>query len=56
MAISEALISELQQEAATTRKVLERIPTETFDWKPHEKSMSMYRLATHVADIFKRLV
>ncbi len=52
MAISEALIGELQQEAATTRKVIERIPTETFDWKPHEKSMSMYRLATHVADIF----
>ena len=52
MSINEALIGELQQEAATTRKVLERIPAETFDWKPHEKSMSMYRLATHVADMF----
>ncbi len=52
MAINEAFIGELQQEAATTRKVLERIPTENFDWKPHEKSMSMHRLATHVADMF----
>ena len=52
MAINESFIGELQHEAATTRKVLERIPAETFDWKPHEKSMSMHRLATHVADMF----
>ncbi len=52
MAINDGLMSELQHEAATTRKVLERIPTETFDWKPHEKSMSMRQLAGHVADMF----
>lgn len=52
MAINQAFIGELQHEAATTRKVLERIPQETFDWKPHEKSMSMKDLATHVADMF----
>jgi len=52
MAINEAFIGELQHEAATTRKILERIPAETFDWKPHEKSMSMNQLATHVADMF----
>lgn len=52
MAISEALIGELQHEAGTTRKLLERIPVEKFDWQPHEKSMSMIRLATHVADMF----
>ena len=52
MAINEDLIGELQEEAATTRKILERIPAETFDWKPHEKSMSMHRLAAHVADMF----
>ena len=52
MAINEAFIGELQHEAATTRKVLERIPTEVFDWKPHEKSMSMRQLAGHVADMF----
>lgn len=52
MAINEALIGELQHEAGTTRKLLERIPTEKFSWKPHEKSMTMIRLATHVADMF----
>ena len=52
MAINEGLIGELEMEAATTRKVLERIPAEIFDWKPHEKSMTMGRLATHVADMF----
>jgi uncharacterized damage-inducible protein DinB len=52
MAINEGLMRELENEAATTRKVLERIPVEKFDWKPHEKSMTMIRLATHVADMF----
>jgi len=46
-----ALISELQYEAATTRKILERIPEDKFDWKPHEKSMPMGRLAVHVAEM-----
>ena len=52
MTINKAFIGELQHEAAATRKILERIPTATFDWKPHEKSMSMNQLATHVADMF----
>jgi len=51
MNINDALIAELQYEAATTRKCLERIPENTFDWKPHEKSMSMSRLAAHVAEM-----
>jgi len=49
--IATALIAELEHEGATTRKVLERIPPETFDWKPHKKSMTMGRLATHVAEM-----
>lgn len=52
MAIRDGLINELQHEAATTRKILERVPADKFDWKPHEKSMAMGRLATHVADMF----
>lgn len=44
--------SELQYEAATTRKCLERISPETFDFKPHEKSMTMRRLAAHVAEMY----
>lgn len=50
--IATALIAELEHEGATTRKVLERIPPETFDWKPHEKSMTMGRLASHCAEMF----
>jgi uncharacterized damage-inducible protein DinB len=49
--LAAALIGELQHEAATTRKVLERIPAEKFDYKPHEKSMTMGRLASHVAEM-----
>jgi uncharacterized damage-inducible protein DinB len=52
MGLNTALLAELQQEAATSRKVLERIPESAFDWKPHEKSMSMGKLATHVAEMF----
>ncbi len=49
--IANGLIAELTEEAKTTRKILERIPTEKFDYKPHEKSMTMTRLATHVAEM-----
>jgi uncharacterized damage-inducible protein DinB len=49
--IATGLIAELTQEATTTRKILERIPAEKFDYKPHEKSMTMSRLATHVVEM-----
>lgn len=49
--IAAALIAELENEGATTRKILERVPAEKFDWKPHEKSMTFSRLATHVAEM-----
>jgi uncharacterized damage-inducible protein DinB len=52
MAISQGFISEVEQEAVATRKMLERIPPETFPWKPHERSMSMQRLSVLVADMF----
>ena len=47
----EALIAELKHESTLTRKMLERVPIEKLSWKPHEKSMSLGRLATHVAEI-----
>jgi uncharacterized damage-inducible protein DinB len=49
--IAAALIGELQHEAAVTRKILERIPADKFDYKPHERSMAMGRLAVHVAEM-----
>ena len=51
MTFIESFQKELEREALTTRKMLERVPTDKFDWKPHEKSMSLKQLATHVAEI-----
>ena len=45
----EALIQELEQEAQTTKRVLERVPGDRLAWKPHQKSMSLGQLALHVA-------
>lgn len=52
MAINEAFIAEIEQESKSARAMLERIPAETFDWKPHEKSMPMGELAGIVASMF----
>lgn len=46
-------LKELEAEAGATRKCLERIPAESFGWKPHEKSMAMGYLALLVAEIPK---
>ncbi|HYH85004.1 MAG TPA: DinB family protein [Pyrinomonadaceae bacterium] len=51
MSLSTAFAEELQMESATTRKMLERVPEDAFDWKPHEKSMTLGRLAGHVAEL-----
>ncbi len=45
------MMSEIQQEAATTKRVLERVPEDKLAWKPHAKSMSLGQLAMHVASI-----
>jgi len=39
------------EEAATTRKMLSRVPDDKLDYKPHEKSMVMKSLVTHLADL-----
>lgn len=51
MAIRDALIPEYEMELKNTRKMLERVPLENAEWKPHGKSMSLGRLAVHVAEI-----
>jgi uncharacterized damage-inducible protein DinB len=47
----QTFLKELNAESLTTRKMLERVPTDKFDWKPHEKSMTIRRLATHIAEL-----
>ena len=51
MTIIDGLLAELEQEAAATRRVLERIPQAHLSWKPHPKSMSLGQLALHVATV-----
>jgi uncharacterized damage-inducible protein DinB len=50
MPIVDALLAEMEQEAATTRRVLERVPDDKLAWKPHAKSMSLGQLTRHVAE------
>ncbi len=45
------LSKELDQEAQTTRKFLKLVPADKFDWQPHAKSMTMQRLAVHIAEL-----
>jgi len=49
--IREILLSEFDHEMGTTRRLLERVPDDRLTWKPHEKSMTMGRLATHLSNI-----
>ena len=51
MPIKDALLPEFDHEMGTTRRLLERVPDDKLGWKPHEKSMSLGRLATHVAEV-----
>lgn len=49
--IIQSLLKEMEQEAQTTRKMLERVPEGQFDWKPHPKSGTLKWLATHIAEL-----
>ena len=54
MAVKDAFIAELKHETLLTKKMLERVPvTDKQGWRPHEKSMSLGRLATHIAQTLK---
>ena len=45
------MIPEFDHEFAETRKALERIPEDRFDWRPHEKSYALYELSAHLAEV-----
>jgi uncharacterized damage-inducible protein DinB len=49
MSVAKAFLQEFDHEAKTTRRVLERVPEDKFDWKPHPRSMSLGELAMHTA-------
>jgi uncharacterized damage-inducible protein DinB len=59
MPINAPLIAEFKNESVNTRKMIERVPTEKLNWQPHEKSMTLGRLANHIADLpiwFDRII
>ena len=47
----EPTLDEIREEAAITKRILERVPADKLSWKPHPKSMSLGQLALHVASI-----
>jgi len=49
--LNQVFIAEVKHEAAATKRILERVPEGKFDWKPHEKSMTLGRLTSHVAEL-----
>ena len=51
MSIAQLLLDELDREIEASRTLLERLPEGKWGWRPHEKSMTLGRLATHVAEI-----
>jgi len=51
MSIAQSLLPEFDQEMATTRRLLERVPEDRADWKPHPKSTALGTLAAHIANL-----
>ena len=47
----EPTLDEIREEAAITKRILERVPADRLSWKPHPKSMSLGQLALHIAGI-----
>jgi uncharacterized damage-inducible protein DinB len=51
MSLTQQLLTEMERESIATRKMLERVPDEKFDWRPHTRSMNIRQLATHIAEL-----
>ena len=51
MSTPKEFLKELTDESVVTFKMLERVPEDKYDWRPHEKSMTMKQLAGHIAEL-----
>ena len=51
MGLAATLLPEFDHEMANTRKCIERVPEDKLDWKPHDKSMSLREITTHLANL-----
>ena len=50
MSLSQALLPEYDHERASTRKYIDHFPEGKNDWKPHEKSMALAQLTSHIVE------
>ncbi|MDE3199019.1 MAG: DinB family protein [Acidobacteriota bacterium] len=50
MSIADSILAEFNEEAATTKRLLDRVPAGHLGWRPHPKSMSLGQLALHIAE------
>lgn len=53
MSIAEGMLQELAYEIPNTRKMLAVAPEDAFGWRPHEKSMTLAGLVSHIAETFE---
>ena len=51
MALIDGVLQELEEEAKTTRRVLERVPDDKLTWRPHAKARTLGELALHIATV-----
>jgi uncharacterized damage-inducible protein DinB len=51
MSLADSFLQEIEQEAQTTKRVLDRVPADKLAWKPHPKSFSLGQLALHIASV-----
>jgi uncharacterized damage-inducible protein DinB len=51
MSTPNEFLKELTEESVITRKMLDRVPADKYDWRPHEKSMTIKELAGHIAEL-----
>lgn len=51
MSIKKSYLIELEQETKNTRRILDQIPDDKLDWRPHQKSMSLGELAAHIVEL-----
>jgi uncharacterized damage-inducible protein DinB len=51
MGLNQSMVTEFKMEGLLTRKMLERVPFDNTDWQPHEKSMTIQRLSSHITEL-----
>lgn len=51
MTLIDLLLKEIEQEVQTTRKMLNIVPNDKYDWRPHAKSMTIKQLTNHIAEL-----